>query len=133
VPLPERAVREAVGRAYRILAFANPGGVEREVIDAFTSHHRDRATVRRYLDTGRRLIAELESPFELERIAVPLLLVWGERDLMVSASGADRVSAALPDTQIELLPDIGHCPQIEAPDRVAELLLGFPASLSRAA
>jgi pimeloyl-ACP methyl ester carboxylesterase len=133
VPVPERAVREAVGRAYRVLAFANPGGVEREVVDAFTSHHRDRATVRRYLDTGRRLIAELESPFELERVTVPVLLVWGERDLMVSASGADRVSAALPDTQIELLDDIGHCPQIEAPDRVAELLLAFPASLRRAA
>jgi pimeloyl-ACP methyl ester carboxylesterase len=133
VPLPERAVREAVGRAYRVLAFANPGGVEREVVDAFTSHHRDRATVRRYLDTGRLLIAELECPFELERIDVPVLLVWGERDLMVSASGADRVSAALPDAQIELLPDIGLCPQIEAPDRVAELLLAFPASLRRAA
>ncbi len=132
VPLPERAVREAVGRAYRVLAFANPGGVQREVVDAFTSHHRDRATVRRYLDTGRRLIAELESPFELERVTVPVLLVWGDRDLMVSVSGADRVSGALPDTQIELLPDIGHCPQIEASDRVAELLLSFPASLRRA-
>jgi len=133
VPLPERAVREAVGRAYRVLAFANPGGVEPEVVDAFTSHHRDRATVRRHLDTGRRLIAELENPFELERVAVPVLLVWGERDLMVSASGAERVTAALPDTQVELLPDIGHCPQIEAPDRVAKLLLAFPSSLRRAA
>jgi pimeloyl-ACP methyl ester carboxylesterase len=62
-----------------------------------------------------------------------VLLVWGERDVMVSPSGAERVSAALPDTQIELLPDIGHCPQIEASDHVAELLLGFPAPLRRAA
>jgi pimeloyl-ACP methyl ester carboxylesterase len=52
---------------------------------------------------------------------------------MVSPSGAERVSAALPDTQIELLPDIGHCPQIEASDRVADLLLGFPSPLRRAA
>jgi pimeloyl-ACP methyl ester carboxylesterase len=133
VPVPERAVREAVGRVYRVLAFADPGAVQREVVDLFTGHHRDRATVRRYLDTGRRLIAELQDPFELERVTVPVLLVWGERDLMVSASGAERVTAALPDTQLELLPDVGHCPQVEVPDRVAELLLSFPAPLRRAA
>ena len=68
-----------------------------------------------------------------ERVTVPVLLVWGERDAMVSVAGAERVSAALPETQIELLDGIGHCPQIEAADRVAELLLSFPASLRRAA
>ena len=133
VPLPERAVREAVARVYRVLAFANPGGVQREVVDAFTSHHRDRAAVRRQLDTGRRLISELERPFELERVDRARAAVWGERDVMVSPSGAERVSAALPDTQVELLPGVGHCPQIEAADRVADLLLSFPASLRRAA
>jgi pimeloyl-ACP methyl ester carboxylesterase len=133
VPLPERAVREAVGRVYRVLAFADPGQVQREVVDAFTSHHRTRETVRRYLDTGRRLLPELQSPFELERVTTPVLLVWGERDAMVSSSGAERVIADLPETQVELLPGIGHCPQIEAADRVAELLLSFPAPLRRAA
>ena len=133
LPVPERAVREAVGRVYRVLAFASPGDIEREVVDLFTGHHRDRTTVRRNLDTGRRLIAELQDPFALERVTVPVLLIWGERDLMVSASGAERVVASLPDTQLELLPGIGHCPQIEAADRVAELLLGFPATLRRAA
>src|SRR2546421_517483 len=133
VPLPERAVREAVGRVYRVLAFANPGAIQREAVDLFTGHHRDRGTVRRNLDAGRRLIAELQDPFALERVTVPVLLIWGERDLMVSASGAERVMASLPETQLELLPGVGHCPQIEAADRVAELLLGFPAKLRRAA
>jgi pimeloyl-ACP methyl ester carboxylesterase len=47
---------------------------------------------------------------------------------MVSHSGAERVAAALPKTEVRLLDGIGHCPQLEAPDRVAELLLDFTAA-----
>ena len=61
------------------------------------------------------------------------IYVWGEKDRMVSASGARRITAALPRTRVELIRDCGHCPQIEAVDRVVDLLLQFPAELSRAA
>jgi pimeloyl-ACP methyl ester carboxylesterase len=132
-PLPERVVREAVGRAYRVLAFARPGKVAREVVDAFTSHHRDRPTVARYLSTGRRLLPELADPFALERITCPVLVVWGEKDRMVSPRGARTITASLPRTRVELIRDCGHCPQIEACDRLVELLLEFPAQLPRAA
>lgn len=132
-PLPERVVREAVGRAYRVLAFEQPGKVAREVVDSFTSHHRRRVTVARYLRTGRRLLPELADPFELERISCPVLVVWGERDRMVSPSGARTLVTALPNTRVELFSDCGHCPQIEATQRLVELLLEFPAELRRAA
>jgi pimeloyl-ACP methyl ester carboxylesterase len=135
-PLPERVVREAVGRAYRVLAFAHPRRVAREVVDAFTVHHRDRATVRRYLATGRRLLPELADPFQLQRIAAsgrPVLVIWGEKDVMVNVSGARRLERALPHAGLELVADCGHCPQIERHELVAELLLGFPATLQRAA
>ena len=60
-----------------------------------------------------------------------MLLVWGDRDRMVSHSGARRVTEALPETTYELLPGIGHCPQIEAADDVARLLLSFGQSSSQ--
>jgi pimeloyl-ACP methyl ester carboxylesterase len=123
-PLPERIVRAAVGQAYRNLAFARPRAVGTEVVSAFTSHHRDREAVSGYLSTARRLLPELRDPFSLERVRVPVLLIWGDRDRMVSHSGARRVTEALPDTTYELIEGCGHCPQLEAPDRVADLLLG---------
>ena len=125
VPLPEQVLRTAVGEAYRQLAFANPRAAEREVVRAFTDHHRDRASVHRILANGRRLLPELERPFRLERIACPVLLVWGDRDRMVSHSGARLVTEALPGTTYELLEGVGHCAQVEAADRVSELVLGF--------
>jgi len=126
-PLPEGVVREAVGRVYGVLAFSRPERVDRRVIDAFTAHHRDRATIRRYFATARRLLPELSSPFELERIGCPVMLVWGDRDRLVSISGADRVLAALPQTRLERLEGCGHCPQIEEPERFVELLVEFAA------
>ncbi len=130
---PELVLREAVGRVYRTLAFAHPGAVDRKVVDAFTSHHRDRAAVRRIMETARRLLPELDDCFELERIACPVLLVWGSRDRMVSPRGAERILAALPDTRLELIDGCGHCPQIEAPERLVDLLVDFPERVARAA
>ena len=56
-----------------------------------------------------------------------MLLVWGDRDRLVFHSGAERVLSAVPGARLELLRGIGHCPQVEAPERVAELLLDFCA------
>ncbi len=73
---------------------------------------------------------ELRHPFALERIAVPVLLVWGDRDRLVFARGAKRVTDVVPGARLELLHGIGHCPQVEAPERFTELLLevsGEPA------
>jgi pimeloyl-ACP methyl ester carboxylesterase len=134
-PLPEAVVRQVVARAYRVLAFAKPGEVDSTVVDAFTSHHRDRVTVRRYMETGRRVLPELNDKrcFRFDKVRRPVLVIWGDRDVMVAHSGAERILEALPETTVEILEGIGHCPQIEAADRVAQLLTGFPSELARAA
>lgn len=128
-PLPEPVVREVVGRVYRVLAFHDQDAIDPRTVRAFTRHHRHRAAVREILDIAHRLLPELRDPFELEQIACPVLLVWGDRDRMVSHHGAERVLAALPTTRYERLHGCGHCPQIEATERVAELLTGFPEPL----
>lgn len=126
LPVPEAVVREVVGRVYRTLAFHDHRIVDPEQIASFAKHL---STIERsmgVLDVGRRLLPELESPFDLRAIDCPLLLIWGERDRMVYTDGAERVLRTVDYSDIEILPDTGHCPQVEAPDRMAELLLEFP-------
>jgi pimeloyl-ACP methyl ester carboxylesterase len=134
-PLPEAIVREVVGRAYRTLGFHRGAAVGGDVVRAFTSHHRDRATVRRHLETGRRLLPELNDAacFDLEKVECPVRLVWGRRDRMVSPSGAERVAAGIPGAEVVLLDDVGHCPQVEESQRTTELLCDFPRRMARAA
>lgn len=133
VPVPEAIVRAVVGRAYRAFAFQRPGDVPPEVVDAFTGHVRSRRHAIRILATGRRLRPELADPFELAKITCPVLVVWGDSDIMVPSSGADRVLREVPGATLEVIERCGHCPQIEATERLAELLEDFPAQLAKAA
>ncbi len=124
-PVPSMVLRAAVARLYVQLAFASPGHVDPRVVTTFTSHHRDRARVASYLDIAHRLIPELRSPFELDRISSRVLLVWGDRDRLVFHRGAEKVLDVVPGSRLELLHGIGHCPQIEAAQRFVELLEAF--------
>jgi pimeloyl-ACP methyl ester carboxylesterase len=128
VPVPQAALRRAVGSTYRVLAFASPRKADEAVVSAFTAHFGSQRDVVRLLATGRRILPELKAPFNLAQVSCPVLVVWGERDRMVAHAGAGRIVAALPETRVELLPRCGHCPQIEEPDRLAELLAEFPVT-----
>jgi pimeloyl-ACP methyl ester carboxylesterase len=133
VPVPPAVLQRLVDRVYRRLAFHRPDAVDPLVARAFASHFRDRETAARILAAGRRLLPELRDPFTLERVACPVLVVWGRHDAMVLRRGAQRVLAAVPGARLELIEECGHCPQIEAVDRLAAVLLDFPDSLAQAA
>jgi pimeloyl-ACP methyl ester carboxylesterase len=126
VPLPEFAIRRAVAEVYRRIAFHRSSAIDAKAIDAFTSHFAEQRTVARYLATGRALLPELKDPFRLDRVACPVLVVWGEKDAMVYPKGAQRVIDSVPGARLELLEKCGHCPQVECPDQFSELLVGFP-------
>ncbi len=62
-----------------------------------------------------------------------MLLVWGDRDRLVFHRGADRVLNAVPGARLELMPGVGHCPQVEAASRLTRLILDFdPTALAAA-
>lgn len=126
LPVPEAVVREVVGRVYAGLAFSSAGKATRAATQSFSSHIPSVDRGGEILDLGRRLLPELADPFHLERIECPLLLVWGERDRMVYTTGAERVLRTVPYSDIEIIPDCGHCPQVEMPELLARMLLDFP-------
>jgi pimeloyl-ACP methyl ester carboxylesterase len=125
VPVPEQIVRGAVGRVYRQVAFARPSSVDPRVVASFTRHVSNRRDVTRILDSGRRLRGELNGCFRLGQIACPVLVVWGDQDRMVFASGAERILREVPEARLEVIERCGHCPQLETPDRLVELIEGF--------
>ena len=126
-PVPAAVLRAAVARLYVQLAFAPKHRVDPHVISTFTSHHGRRARVASYLEIAHRMLPELRDALPLDQVHVPLLLVWGDRDRLLFHGGAQRILDAVPGARLELLAGVGHCPQVEAPERFSELLAGFLA------
>jgi pimeloyl-ACP methyl ester carboxylesterase len=60
-----------------------------------------------------------------DRISVPTLVVEGERDKLLPTGWAAQIAEQIPAARSAVIPDAGHCPQIEQPLAVNELLLEF--------
>jgi len=67
-----------------------------------------------------------ERSADLERLAQPALLLWGERDIAYPPERFGRLFAdTIPKARFVLVPDSGHYPQEEQPAFVARALAEF--------
>jgi 2-hydroxymuconate-semialdehyde hydrolase len=63
-----------------------------------------------------------------ERIGVPTLVVEGGCDKLLPTGWAAQIAQQIPAARSAVIERAGHCPQIEQPEAVNELLLAFLAS-----
>ncbi len=68
---------------------------------------------------------------QLSKLTVPVLILWGESDRIVPMRHAQAAVARLVQGRLEVLPDCGHLPQVEMPDRVADLIGDFLDKVDR--
>jgi pimeloyl-ACP methyl ester carboxylesterase len=57
--------------------------------------------------------------------AVPMMAIFGEEDQIVETAEAVEGWSGVPGIVIKTLPGVGHTPQVEAPEKSADLILGF--------
>jgi pimeloyl-ACP methyl ester carboxylesterase len=128
IPLPRTAVRRAAAVAYARLAVADRRRASREVLRNYASHIDSSADVRRIVAGSRTLLAELGAGYpSLASITCPVTMIWGDRDLLVPISGAQRVLESVPGSRLERLDGVGHCAQVEAPELVHAIVSEFVA------
>jgi len=112
-----------------------PEDVIRAHVDLLVERAEDPDTGPAFLEAARSLISLGRSPERgraiLDQIKCPVLAIHGRQDRLVPAAFAWAATEAHPDWWIRVLPDVGHLPQLEAPDRwianVEEWLGSLPA------
>ncbi|MDN6320267.1 MAG: alpha/beta hydrolase [Marinobacter sp.] len=71
--------------------------------------------------------AGFESYFRntVKHIKAPVLIVWGKEDRILDYRNGEAFRKAIPGSQLEILPGIGHAPMIETPEESARLFREF--------
>ncbi len=107
-------------------ARGNRSAMPPEFVDSIWRHW-DRSTKRAVLQLYRdahpdRLAA---AGHDLDKLACPALILWGDRDPYLPTKFAHAYAAALPNAEAEIVPGAGHWPWIDDPsvvDRVVEFV-----------
>jgi len=66
----------------------------------------------------------------LGRVRIPALVVWGESDGVVDPDYGRAYAQSLPNARFTLIPEAGHVPQIEQPERLLTLVWEFADSIA---
>ena len=121
------AAQRALGRA--ALVFARPRGAPREWIEEQYRLARlpgfleaQLATVRAQVGLKGQREVLVDRLAQLER---PTIVVWGTRDRVLPYSQAKEAFSRLAEGYLELIPECGHLPQVEQPERFVSGLRQF--------
>jgi pimeloyl-ACP methyl ester carboxylesterase len=120
------------------LCGVDPDAVPPELVDrsvALVDERRDVAGMdRAFLTAARSLLGILLDPRRyrsaMARVTAPVLLVQGDVDRLVPVDAARETARLNPGWRYEELAGVGHVPQLQVPDRLAGLVLGWLAEVA---
>jgi pimeloyl-ACP methyl ester carboxylesterase len=118
--MPVGAYQRAWGRTTLLFAHS-PKSVPREWLAEQCRLARSPGYLEAHLTVLRTLVSPLGQREvlvdRLPSLKIPTLVVWGERDRVFPRSQAKRAVARLQEGSLALIPDCGHMPHVECPDR----------------
>lgn len=117
--LRRASVRRALEHSVRDDSLVTP-----ELVDAYLERLRIEGASRAYQGVTAPA-QEAEEEVRLEEIELPVLVIWGAEDPLISLDKGRRAAERLPCHRFVILPETGHLPMEERPEAVAEALRGF--------
>ncbi|MEV7781467.1 alpha/beta hydrolase [Kitasatospora sp. NPDC088351] len=128
LPSKGRAPEAATEELLR-LVYGDPDGLSEAARAAAVAEYRSRLAVpyamRALTGSARGIVSAYTERGDqslwrqAEQVRVPVLLVYGLRDKLVSYRSARRACAAFADARLLVLPDSGHVAMMEHPEQVA--------------
>jgi len=106
----------------KIFLFWTPESIKRKYIKIFASSD--------YISAGSMLkifkkVVDEKVVLDAENIRVPTVIVWGENDKEINIKNSKKLKGFIKNSTLRILWGVGHSPSIEAPDRLANLLLEY--------
>ncbi|MCB0939496.1 MAG: alpha/beta fold hydrolase [Mycobacterium sp.] len=129
-PQPVLSAGEKVRSWFAKMGIESPRGAE--IWNAYSSFS-DAETRQAFLRTLRSVVDYRgQAVSALNRLNVradmPIMAIWGEQDAIIPVQHAYAALEARPDARLEVMPGVGHFPQVERPTEVVDLIDDFITS-----
>ncbi len=129
-PQPVLTAGEKVRSWFAKMGIESPRGGE--IWNAYSSFS-DAETRQAFLRTLRSVVDYRgQAVSALNRLNVradmPIMAIWGEQDAIIPVQHAYAALEARPDARLEVMPGVGHFPQVERPTEVVDLIDDFITS-----
>ncbi len=82
-------------------------------------------TLRAVVDPGGQAVSAASRLYLSS--AMPMQLIWGERDPIIPVAHGHATHEAMPGSRLDVLADVGHFPHVEAPEAVVDIIDRFMA------
>ena len=109
---------------------ADPAHMPSRLVARYLAPYVGKDGVSHLLVLGRSIRADDVEDLDLDRVAAPTLIVWGDLDAWAEPSLPDRLATAIRHSRLVRFPTSARLVPEEEPDRLAELIIEFtePAS-----
>lgn len=125
MPIPKDLYHRAIRRTLARLLYADPAQADPDVLARFTVQASDRSRARTLLGDARTVALETAGGYDSERVRCPLLVIHGRKDRVIPVHASERLHESVPASTLVVLPNSGHCPQLDAPCELARHVLQF--------
>ena len=124
-PVPLAHLQRGFGMIYAHAASPRAGSLDPAVVRGYCGSYIDRNRLFGLSGIARALLSELRTmrlAETLVELPTPVLQIWGRHDRLVPPRHVVR------DERHVVLPGCGHCPQLDAPQRLLDAMAGFLGS-----
>jgi pimeloyl-ACP methyl ester carboxylesterase len=125
MPIPNALYHRAIRRTIARLLYADPTRADPDVIARFTVQASDRSRTRALLVDARAVALETGGGYDSEHVRCPLLVIHGRKDRIIPVHASQRLHQSVPASTLVVLPNSGHCPQLDDPSALARHVLQF--------
>jgi pimeloyl-ACP methyl ester carboxylesterase len=129
--IPVKISRTTALRVLRRVAYADPHRVDPTHLEGIVDYALSNGTPDVALREVRSIAREVIDPYDFAAITCPLLVVHGARDRIIPVAASRRLHEAVPGSEFVVLPNCGHCPQVEQPAEVVGLIERFVTTTLR--
>lgn len=117
---PKALVRKSLETIYFDQSRVTDAQVERFHDVAIREGNREAA-----LQIFKGSFATTKNKGQISNIKTPTLILWGDKDNLISVENAHRFHKDIVNSKVEIYQNVGHVPMEEVPEKVANSILGF--------